>query len=231
MSTTNLVVEIVIIGVQVSIWLGCFLLTFSLEWVRTIDLSAAKDWLNLILVVLFSIAYPLGIAVDRGADSLFRWLNKTSNLSRRGMYGRLSDHVKVRRDLQRMIVYMNENRSTDLIDYPRSRLRIARATTFNAVLISLSLCFLLSLRGGLDLPSTLIADIGILALGVSVAALSFYAAVEVQVTEDVRTELIIWLIPHIQPDAWTNLDLDELSRAIASHFAAQSDANPQQQAG
>ena len=218
MSTTTLVVEIVIIGVQVSLWFGCLVLTFAWEWIAARNVAIEKDWINILLIVTFAIAYPLGIAVDRVADVFFRWWNDRTSQSKKKKSARMSKVSAVKRDLQRMVIYMTENRGSALIDYPRSRLRIARATTINGLVIGVSIAVLViaqSSRLGIDSPTQWVVAVLAVIVGAVASYLSFYAAAEVQTTEDVRTELFVHLLPHKGKDGWLEtLDLDALSAQI-----------------
>lgn len=231
MSTTTLVVEIVIIGVQVSLWFGCLVLTFAWEWIAARNVVIEKDWINVLLIVTFAIAYPMGIAVDRIADVFFRWWNNRTHQSKKKKAARMSKVSTVKRDLQRMVIYMTENRGSALIDYPRSRLRIARATTINGLAIGLSIAILViaqSSRLGIDAPMQWVIAALVVIVGAVVSYLSFYAAAEVQTTEDVRTELFVHLLPHKGKDGWLEtLDLDALSAQIVKEVNSKpAESNP-----
>ena len=68
MGTTNLVVEMVIIGFQVLIWMALIVLTiFGYSW---IELSSLKDWTSVIVIGLVAVAYTLGVVFDSFVGSL-----------------------------------------------------------------------------------------------------------------------------------------------------------------
>lgn len=80
MGTTALIVEMVIIGFQVLIWMVLItLFVFGYNW---IDVSKFKDWVTLISIALVGVSYTLGIIFDGFIATLFapweyrsrRWL-------------------------------------------------------------------------------------------------------------------------------------------------------------
>jgi len=128
MSTTNLFVELIVIGVGASIWLTLLVLAlFGYDWVPVGQLLSPAAAVPLIAVV-----YLLGIVSDRLADAAFQriW---TDDL--RGSF------FKDRREYYnaRRIILTQSERLSDLLEYGRSRLRICRGWAFNSVLIAVTL--------------------------------------------------------------------------------------------
>lgn len=76
MGTTSLLVEIVIIGFQVLVWISLTVLTIcGYKW---IDLSSLKDWSAAIAVGLIAVSYTLGLIFDNLVASLFApWQYRT----------------------------------------------------------------------------------------------------------------------------------------------------------
>lgn len=69
MSTTALVVEIVIIGAQVLVWLTlAFISIFGINWSY---LAHLKDWVGIISLGLLAIAYTVGMVFDTVVASFF----------------------------------------------------------------------------------------------------------------------------------------------------------------
>ena len=130
MNTTDLFVELIIIGIGGAIWM-CLLIfgMFGYDWVpldETLALAA--------LIPFLSVAYVLGIVIDRVADTVFEKVWYPSLLKK--VYETEKEFLDDKR-----LVYIHPGRLGDLLEYGRSRLRICRGWTLNAVLILVSLDF------------------------------------------------------------------------------------------
>lgn len=132
MNTTNLFVELVVIGVGVSLWLLLLVgSAFGYAWV-------ALDQALLVAsaVPALALTYVFGIVWDRVSDSLFeRWWAddlRASFFPERGAYY----------DARRVILSKSPPLA-ELLEYGRSRLRICRGWTLNAVMVAGSLNLLL----------------------------------------------------------------------------------------
>lgn len=133
MGTTDLFVELVVIGIGASVWI--VLATFGIfgyAWVPLDKLFSVPA-----LIPFLSLVYIMGIITDRIADVLFEaiW---TSTIQKK--YYSSSD---ASRDDRRLIYSKNEYLA-NLIEYGRSRLRISRGWAFNAVLILIAANFFIS---------------------------------------------------------------------------------------
>ncbi|MGA3116134.1 MAG: hypothetical protein ABSF90_17070 [Syntrophobacteraceae bacterium] len=132
MTTTQLFVELLIIGIGAAIWFGLLLAAiFGYRF----DVGILKIDTSL-LVVLGSMAYVLGIAVDRLARTLFRFAEEV--LAK----GRLANPEEI----ERLILVSSEALARQ-IQYNRSRLRICRAWAFN-ILLALPVFVAWNLRVG-----------------------------------------------------------------------------------
>jgi len=72
MTTVLLFAELLIIGLQVCVWF--FLLTlivFDVNWIQALLSTRLSDWAVIIVAILVSIFYALGIIFDRLADLVF----------------------------------------------------------------------------------------------------------------------------------------------------------------
>lgn len=122
MSTTNLFVELVVIGIGATIWVLLLLFTiFGYGWA---SFETILSWPALIPGL--AVVYALGIIVDRFADRLFeqwavplgsRWFKSEEEYHR-----------------ARVLIYTQSDALRDLFEYSRSRLRICRGWAFNSVL-------------------------------------------------------------------------------------------------
>jgi hypothetical protein len=79
MTTTALVVEILIAGLEAALWLG--VLTFAIACPQGGCVSRLadqyKDWSTMLTVLLLAGGYALGVLVDRIAESSYRWFEST----------------------------------------------------------------------------------------------------------------------------------------------------------
>ena len=124
MNTTNLFVELVVIGVGVFIWFA--LLVFALFGV---------SWFPIDNVFLISSAIPalafiyvLGIIWDRIVDFIFHkfW----GEALRKQYFESIGEYYNDRRN-----ILTNSKELSDLLEYGRSRLRICRGWSVNALMI------------------------------------------------------------------------------------------------
>lgn len=140
MSLTAVFAELLIVGVQGTVWLFLFILVlFGYEWLDDDLLEALADFPELLFVVYFALAYTLGITIDRIADSTLSFYDKT--FRQNYLPGNLPT-------VPRMRLYLMEKSPTahTYIDYIRSRMRIARSTMFNLVIIFLAFNLLTVVR-------------------------------------------------------------------------------------
>lgn len=130
MNTTLIFAELLIIGLQASIWLFLLILgIFGTNWIQGLVTFGIADWQTVIVVVALSIVYVLGVIVDRLADFVFTgWDKKIRDRT----YPNLPLTLGVMRfQLGKDNEYLNRQ-----FEYTRSRMRIARASSLNFLLIT-----------------------------------------------------------------------------------------------
>ena len=127
MQTTNLFVELLLIGIGAAIWIFFFLLFWG------IDVQAILRFLgeNQIIGAGFSIAilYILGIVTDRFADRLF---DKEAKKHLNTYFESYDDLL-----VGRVTLYQAASPLVENLNYGRSRMRICRGWLFNLILIFL----------------------------------------------------------------------------------------------
>jgi len=148
MSTTALVVEVLVIGIQSGVALLFWFIGFLGYGVIHKPLSlldahgGSWRWLPLLAAIALVICYTLGVFVDRFAVILFRFVRPLVSalcpLRLREAARGWARHAVEEEEL--FVRALNRERSVSLFlqDY-RSRLRITRATFVNTVLIWLAL--------------------------------------------------------------------------------------------
>lgn len=128
MGTTNLFVELVVIGVGAMTWL-CLLVFALFGWGW---LPVEKAFSTVALVPLLSLIYLLGIISDRIADSIFEhvWVKRLQ----KERFANANEYHVARRQ-----ILTGSERLSDLLEYGRSRMRICRGWTLNSILIAIAL--------------------------------------------------------------------------------------------
>ena len=106
MSTTDLFVELIVIGIGAALWLSLLVFTvFGTNWVSAEAMSSL-----LALIPLAATVYVLGIVVDRIADIVFNWL--WDQRMRRKVYDDEETYFDDRR-----LIYTHSERMADLLEY------------------------------------------------------------------------------------------------------------------
>ncbi len=168
MTTTHLFVELLVIGFGALAWILVCTATFF-----DFDLSSTNAYLPSLgaLLPLLCIAYVLGILVDRVADWIFDRLWDKNQ--RRSIYGHdAKDKIQYFNDRRTLIVEGPE--LWQLVEYGRSRLRICRGWTLNALALTTSLIFY-CLTGGADSSVRLEICVAILGLGAIFTGLCWFS--------------------------------------------------------
>ena len=156
MGTTNLFVELIVIGVGATTWLCLLFFTvFGWEWI-----PVERAFSTVALVPLLSLIYLLGIISDRIADSIFErlWVKRLQQ----ERFATPDEYHIARRQ-----ILTGSERLSDLLEYGRSRMRICRGWTLNSILIAIAL----NLFVWIKLPQSRVALL--LSLFGTTAALSF----------------------------------------------------------
>ncbi len=124
MGTTDLFVELIVIGIGAFIWMIiAALCIFGYTWVPLDQLFSVPA-----LIPFLSFIYIAGIITDRIADGVLGAIWKRRIL--RKHYA--SSEVEID---DRILIYSKSEYLGNLIEYGRSRLRICRGWAFNGVLI------------------------------------------------------------------------------------------------
>ena len=131
MGTTLLFVELLVTGLQSSVWVFLiFVMLFGGNWVNLIDFEKLSAWTTLLTFFVLSFSYALGIVMDRVADFVFNKWNK-----------RIGKKVipNVNRSFSAMRFELGEDNESlnNQFEYTRSRMRIARASSINFTLIAI----------------------------------------------------------------------------------------------
>ncbi|MCP4374497.1 MAG: hypothetical protein GY797_41305 [Deltaproteobacteria bacterium] len=138
MSTTAILVEILIVGLQTCLWLTLIIVVFfGYDWIVP-TAKAVKGWESLLSIFILGICYTIGVVFDRVADCVFIILKPHKILMKSNW---IRKHAEVAHSDPRMEVLNSENKAVDFLENIRSRVRIARSTALNSLLVT-SFCIL-----------------------------------------------------------------------------------------
>lgn len=164
MNTTNIFVELVVIGFHGLI--GIAIMVLALVGYRDIDVEKLLT-INLALPVL-AIAYILGILIDRVSDRMF--ISQDYKMRPAGADANLPSFLTMR--------YYILHKSNDIytqLEYIRSRLRIARASVLNFILLTLAVLLFvwLQLAKSFTAQNLIIIFVSILIIGAILTLASY----------------------------------------------------------
>ncbi len=172
MSTTAILVEILIIGMQAMVWLVLLVLSvFGYKWLPD-TAAAVKGWEPAVSVLALGLCYTLGILVDRVADCLTALHHPGDTLLKISWIKRQADAAH---SDTRMRILCSTNKAGEFLAHVRSRTRIARATVVNVLLGTGTAVLFLATRtsydslwtlAGVVIVGLLVAFVFALALGV-----------------------------------------------------------------
>jgi hypothetical protein len=135
MATTNLFVELLVIGVGAACWI--LLLTLSVFGIELTQADVLKTYPA--LLSLLALVYLLGIISDRVADFLF------DRAFSRPLRAKFFQHKRDYQDARRLVLNTS-GRLADMHEYGRTRIRICRGWALNAALIAAGLNVFLQVR-------------------------------------------------------------------------------------
>ena len=135
MNTTNILIDFLITGLQTSLWVIMLALAaFGINW---IDLARFNGNEAIILFLILPLVYPLGMFIDNITDTLLKgWNQKIRNKS-------ISDQNLSIFDV---IIRSKDNAASSHFTSLRSRIRIARSSFANSILMAISLTVFISLQ-------------------------------------------------------------------------------------
>jgi len=167
MVTTAVVAEIVVAGLQALTWLALLVLAiFGTDWV---DVAVVSDWVVPITLLMVAAAYMLGVLIDRLADDLaLRGLDRVWPVR---PVDKPADIVRMRMEL-----LAKDDGVARFLDYQRSRMRIARVTLLNLLLLIPSLTAFLVVR--VEPRTWVVVLVAALILAAAVATASVYRTIE-----------------------------------------------------
>jgi hypothetical protein len=159
MSTTALIVELVIVGIQVAIWVSMIVALISgYQWLNP---ETVEKISTPIAVVLLAVCYTIGIIFDA-----FTALLEDKLLSKR----ELSKEQKARRRVLRQKLRLKDNALSIQLDNDQYLLRLLRSTTLNLTIIAVCGSILVLKANGLSFIEHLVYVV----LLVGAALIGFY---------------------------------------------------------
>jgi hypothetical protein len=177
MNTTNIFVELVVVGFHTLIWIGLFALAFL--GFEHLDLEKLFT-INLALPIL-ALTYIFGILIDRASDLLLD--EQDNHLRSQYDFSGLPSFLEMR-----FYILSKSSDVYEQLEYARSRLRIARASIFNFALTTVAAVLLVWFQFGKALGDyRLIACIITVVVGVALTWVSYQAWEALSKTYTVNT--------------------------------------------
>jgi 8-oxo-dGTP pyrophosphatase MutT (NUDIX family) len=172
MTTTTLVIEILIAGLEVLGFLFLLLIVATPGSVCLLRMHSwaadYKEWSTLITTLVLGLAYLTGVIVDRIAETQYRWFESTRCgqviNSCWGGGGSYWYRFPARIEEMRLRVMKDGQGIAEFINYQRTRVRIARSTVFNLAvfLVLVAACCILQ-RTGLEALMLIAVGLALLA--------------------------------------------------------------------
>jgi hypothetical protein len=125
MNTTLLFAELLIIGLQGSLWIFLLVLNiFGYRWLQGLHSTGLSEWQAVLIALLLSFVYVLGIIIDRLADLIFSRQNKSIG-------EKIIPNAPFPVSVMRFTMGKDNEYLNRQFEYTRSRMRIARASSLN----------------------------------------------------------------------------------------------------
>ena len=186
MSTTALFAELLVVGLQASVWLALMIFTtWGYEWLPPL-VRHFNQWSTMVVILYLAAAYSVGLVLDRAFDAaayvvgLRDYVHKNAWLDRRA--GQVLADTRV-------AVHLADGTLAEYQRYVLSRTRIARSTFFNVVLIS-STALVFTASRPVDVAFKIRALTAVLAWSIVAVPLSLAAYAMLEKTLEVRNQQI-----------------------------------------
>jgi hypothetical protein len=155
METTSIVIEFVIIGFQVVIWI--ILLFLSIWGYAWVDLPALRDWAGIFTIGLIAVSYTFGLIFDSIIGNIFKFwsYSESKNISK------IINLENTQKDLfnhespakMRAYIIASAPNLTEEINKINYQNKLLRATSINFILISLVALLFVATRIGVTWQS------------------------------------------------------------------------------
>jgi hypothetical protein len=162
MKTTQIILEHLIAGIQMLIWLLLFICAVTgTAW---LDYALLLESQTAVLAVAVAFVYPMGILIDNLADQLLR---KPERHIRASIPG-------AEQSMSRLLYLLKDDNMTESFDYLRMRIRITRSAFLNGCFLTLAAwCYTGSQLQASPMWGRLMALEGV--LGLLLIGLSYYS--------------------------------------------------------
>lgn len=192
MNTTAVFIELLIAGVQASIWVMVLIVAFGGDSGLASLMPSLEKWATLATFMVFTFWYTLGIIIDRLASLLFAMIYTfaASQFKSATVFTSVEAvlaHDPDKTDDRRLKILISEKGLSAYLEFTRSRIRIIRDSTLNVLLIVVALVFFAARRG--DLLGTISAvnlAISAIVLGVIIVVILLAVAFMLKDVDDAR---------------------------------------------
>lgn len=192
MTTTAIFAELLVIGFQTALWITLFALAgLGIDPLKDL-LPTLEKWAALLSIVAVALAYTLGVIVDRLTDMAYtKWFMKREWFKKLLVLRKQESKFS----WQRLFIYVQSGQPSQFMEYSRSRIRIARSSIANIMLMALSVVTFMQLN---SLPSSDAVRNFFSLIILAASALSIPAGIQVlaslQQRHDEIVEDLAWLL-------------------------------------
>ncbi|MDA0184523.1 hypothetical protein OJ997_29745 [Solirubrobacter phytolaccae] len=133
MVTTAIFAELIVVGLQVQAWAALLLMgVFGTDWVK---LTALEKWAALLTILVLALAYMFGVIFDRIANDVYVRFYRLARGRRKRPDGERTESPGPPYTREKRLAVIDASEGlAKFLDYQRSRLRVARATSVNTLL-------------------------------------------------------------------------------------------------
>lgn len=160
MNTSALLIDILILGIQVILWVSGLIFSFVIP-LTALENFVTKYGVSSFLFII-PIAYPIGIIFDHLIKSVFGW-------------GKSKEEKEIYKDVNTIMILASDREVNTFLENAYARLRIARGSVFNLPFIIISLCVFVGMNNLILTQSKCATIILILCFGFILFLLSIFS--------------------------------------------------------
>jgi hypothetical protein len=186
MNTTAVFVELLVIGIQTSLWVAVLVAAFEPSFLTAVDLSKLEKWEGLVTAGAFAICYSFGIIVDRLADVLFLVARPSKLLLRGSWAKKIQAGISAKQmNITPLELALKDGNGSEYFSYFRVRIRITRALALNS-LLSTAACILYGILQIGEGRERIVFILSVFIIGGGVSLFSYLATGVLDIAHETR---------------------------------------------
>jgi len=166
MATTALIVDLLVVGVFATIWIGLLAFTF----IDKLPLPWSFQTMSALLIPYLSVAYSLGVVINRICDQIFKPIEEKILKKESIQWKDKNEYVHAR-----LVVFHKSQGLTAYIDKLWALIRIFRSTIVNSVFLTCAWILFIWWRQYWSKTTILLSSVGLLLLEIALLILLWRA--------------------------------------------------------